>query len=312
MNLNTFLNNPKYIKVKNIKQINQYGESVNLAVAKYKRNVFFDNLWDSYPETKKARGSVFDAVTGRQIVFPMDKCFNYLENGAGIALRDDQEVSIFKKLNGFMVNLTYNSLYGWIVSTTGDAVILGNETTNKYLAWACEAITDDVKARYHAIASKSSKWLGRSYTLTYELCHPEDPHIVDEEFGLHLLCLQAEGDVHVPLDGMKVNMQKMAFVQLKELLANVQHEGFMVYSGDRLLFKMKSPYYLAKKWIQRRNGDLLWSPLYKERMDEEYYPIVQRIREAYSKDYWDGLTETEKSGIFLWAYKDIFMGEKPK
>lgn len=75
----------------------------------------------------------------------------------------------------------------------------------------------------------------------------------------------------------------------------------MVYDENGLKFKLKSPYYLAKKWVQRGGCDKVWSDRYKQRLDEEYYPIVEWLRSNFSKEQWKDMTEFEKSEAFLKA-----------
>lgn len=298
--------NPNIV-VKEKVQNTHNGGKVTLSIRKYARNVFYKNLWNQVPEALKSRGVVFDAMTGVQLVYPMDKCFNYLENDVGKRLKDTKKVVAYKKLNGFMVNLTYNSSIGWIVSTTGDALVLGNEATctNKYLLMASESITEEVK-QYYLDLSEMEDLVDCKYTVTFELCHKDDPHIVVEQLGLHPLCVQADSGLHIPLKNDLTSPIKTTLGDLKRILLNVEHEGFMVYDpSGKLLFKMKSSYYLAKKWIQRRNSNMVWSEVYKERLDEEYYPIVEFIRKGWSKEDWDSFNEEQKSEIFLCAYRSV-------
>lgn len=270
-------------------------KTVDLVVKKYKREVFFKNLWDQHPECIKARGAVF--IDGKQVVFPMDKCFNYGENNTGIDLPKDKKIVAYKKLNGFMANLTWVSDVGWVISTTGDAITLSTwrekGSENKYLNMAAKYIElSDGFAIYNNLELENGK------TLTFEVCHPDDPHIVVEEFGLHPLCYQANGKTY-PL-----NVQGERFEgtvqEILDYVKTVEHEGYMVYDADSLdlLFKLKSPYYLAKKWIQRGGVNKVWSDNYKQRIDEEYYPIIEYIRGLHSKDEWCIMSESEKSDAF--------------
>lgn len=144
-------------------------------------------------------------------------------------------------------------------------------------------------------------------TITFEVCHPNDPHIVVEEFGLHPVCYQANGKTFtLNVEGKPLHTTVQGIV---DEVKKVKHEGFMVYDTEgNLLFKLKSPFYLSKKWIQRGGAKKVWSGAYKERLDEEYYPIVQYIRVNYKKLEWDIMTEDEKSDAFLKAYQYCYGG----
>lgn len=290
------------IKSKFVTAMRMNGELLKLEVRKYDRKVFYGNLWDENPECIKARGAVF--IDGKQVVFPMDKCFNYGENGAGLNLPKHTQIVAYKKLNGFMANLTWVDNVGWIVSTTGDAmVVLPFESSytnkNEFLNMAATYMNSDGFNAYLKLIQELCKKVAvKSLTLTFEVCHPDDPHIVVEEFGLHPICYQLNGET-IPLEVQGESFEG-TIQEILDLVKSVEHEGFMVYDleGD-LLFKLKSPYYLAKKWVQRGGSKRVWSQAYKERLDEEYYPIVEHLRTLYTENDWDSLSEEFKSEAFL-------------
>jgi hypothetical protein len=69
---------------------------------------------------------------------------------------------------------------------------------------------------------------------------------------------------------------------LKNLAKECKHEGFVFYDENGVGAKIKSPYYLTSKWVARnprtdklvdRTKDI------KHQLDEEYYPLVDAIRE---------------------------------
>lgn len=298
-------------------QITMAGTETILTVKKYAREIFHNNLWNEYPEAIKNRGAVFIGDT--PVVSPMDKCFNYKENGVGLDVSDETHVNVYHKINGYMANLTYINGTGWIISTTGDAFIVGNKTENKYLTMAQQYFERFDAYAYYLELSKAVDFniveLDNQppLTITFEIVHPDDPHIVEELYGVYALCYQV-GDKHRPCFDIftvrhcvvPVRGKVTTFGEVKRELQECKHEGFMVYNlNHKLLFKLKSPYYLAKKWVQRRSADHLWSPLYKSRMEEEYYPIVVRIREKLTKEEWDALDEQGKSSLFLEVYKEL-------
>lgn len=281
-------------------QLTELGQIVDLTVKKYSREVFFDNLWNEHPECVKARGAVFHG--DRQVVFPMDKCFNYKENDVGLDMPLDTKVWAYKKLNGFMFNATFDDKIGWIFSTTGDAVVGNNPTQNKFLNWGREYFLskDFIKKYFNTCEALGHR---KNVTCTFEACHPEDVHIIVEEYGMHPLCLQVDGVSHpiVEVGFAEGDVVVCTLGELLEKVKTVKHEGFMVYDESGLKFKLKSPYYLAKKWLQRGGYDKVWSDRYKQRLDEEYYPIVEWLRGNFSKDQWKDMTEFEKSEAFLKA-----------
>lgn len=288
------------IKSKFKEQVNQNGYPFTLEIRKYDRKVFFNNLWDTDPQLVKSRGAVF--IKGVQVVHPMDKCFNYGENDSGMDIPLNSEVVAYKKLNGYMLNLTYVTGTGWIVSTTGDAIMLHSKTENKFLEMGVAYLRK--YGAFNEYIELQDELGGGELTMTFEVCHPDDPHIVVELLGLHKLCYQYGGKT-VPLnvegEPIKTTVQGI-LNQVKE----VKHEGFMVYdTNGNLLFKLKSPYYLTKKWIQRGGSKKVWSGAYKERLDEEYYPVVKYLRANFSRVEWDLMSENSRSEAFLIAYEYV-------
>jgi len=60
----------------------------------------------------------------------------------------------------------------------------------------------------------------------------------------------------------------------------VRHEGFVFYDEHNVSAKIKSPYYLTSKWVSRNpRTDKLMREDFKQQIDEEYYPLVDAIRE---------------------------------
>jgi len=59
-----------------------------------------------------------------------------------------------------------------------------------------------------------------------------------------------------------------------------KHEGFVFYHTDGRAAKIKSPYYLINKFVARNpRTDKLMRPDIKNSIDEEYYPLLQKIQE---------------------------------
>ena len=96
-------------------------------VLKYSRRVFYDNLWNDFLE--ECRGTIVDAdfnVVSR----PFTKIYNYGVETKAPVLADNTLVTAYRKVNGFMVAMTwYNN--DILVSTTGS-------TQNDYVDYAKE------------------------------------------------------------------------------------------------------------------------------------------------------------------------------
>ena len=66
-----------------------------------------------------------------------------------------------------------------------------------------------------------------------------------------------------------------------------------------MVAKMKSPYYLSKKAIQRMGLATIRTLFddtdkFKQRIDEEFYELVDDIVSCYTKESWYEFTEQEK------------------
>ena len=270
------LTNPKLVSMK------PAGDGI--FVLKYRKSVFYDNLWNDFLE--ECRGTIVDAdfnVVSR----PFTKIYNYGVEAKAPVLSDNTLVTAYRKVNGFMVAMTwYNG--DILVSTTGstqnDYVDYAKEMMLKHQCWA------DWQMEIHA---------AKGMTLMFECCHPSDPHIVPEDAGMYFLGYRENSwDSKVKMYGVKVSnwAKDYALSQLKcnyaesyvlplgELVAKskqVKHEGFVFYTVDGVSAKIKSPYYLTSKWVARnpRTDKLVnMEADIKKNLDEEYYPLVDAIR----------------------------------
>lgn len=239
-----------------------------LFIKKYKRKVFYNNLWNE--ELLESRGKVLLA-DGTIVINPFTKIFNYQENGATIP---DDEVCLFvNKINGFMAAATYVPQVGKVVvSTTGsldsDYVKLAEKYINKKLI---------KKERIKA-------------TFIFEICDSSDPHIIAEEQGIYLIGLRYLDDANkytsyvfkeLYLDEVakrlgckRPHWDIATFKQIKDYVKFSKREGVVVY-GKTTTLKLKSPYYLVSKAVARIK-DI--SKLDKTRVDEEFYPLIEYIK----------------------------------
>lgn len=272
------LNNPKLVKMR---------ESENypgLYVLKYSKKVFYDNLWNEYLE--ECRGTIVDAdfnVVSR----PFTKIYNYGIESQAPTLSSDTLVTAYRKVNGFMVAMTWHN-NDVLVSTTGS-------TSGDFVGYAKEMMLTHACWEDWRMVLCSAQGL----TLMFECVHPSDPHIVPENPGMYFLGYrQNSWDSKVKgfgvamsnhweeyaMDVLKCFVAESYVLPLGELQAKVKtvkHEGFVFYTADGISSKIKSPYYLTSKWVARNprtdklvdlNKDI------KHNLDEEYFGLVDAIR----------------------------------
>lgn len=263
---------------------------------KYSRKVMFENLWKQYPDTMHCRGHVYDNRNGNPVQNPPSKSFNYLENGWWSDVPLSTRVLAYKKYNGFMAAATmYEDQL--VVSTTGT-------TNSDYAKLAREKIM-----KFDAENRKSAMVISRNFTNVYEIVDESDPHIVDEKPGVYFL-----GDSPVyetnhfdngflpagsPIEG--------TLGDILEIVKSVEHEGFMVWSGDNLC-KVKSPYYTFKKKLMRmsaKNVDALYEKPFAvlDSFDQRWFAIGLKIKNIYGRDFWKSLTDQQRRAVIEEIYK---------
>ena len=251
-------------------------------VLKYKKRVFYDNLWNKY--IAECRGSIVDDDFNL-VSYPFTKIYNYGIEKEAPVLSDDTEVLAFRKVNGFMVACTWYK-GDVLVSTTGstdsDYVRMAKEMMLSHMSW------EDWQLAFNRTDMDS-------LTVMFECVHPSDPHIVPEKAGMYILGYRDNvwnskvGHHCSILEGMAVGFNcyvpeyyKVSLGELKQMTKECRHEGFVFYTEDGVSAKIKSPYYLTSKWVARNprtdklvdlNKDI------KHNLDEEYYPLVDAIRE---------------------------------
>jgi hypothetical protein len=272
----------KKFVLENPKLVNMRSAGEGIFVLKYSRRVFYDNLWNDFLE--ECRGTIVDAdfnVVSR----PFTKIYNYGVEAKAPVLADDVEVTAYRKVNGFMIAMTWHN-GDILISTTGS-------TANDYVEYAKEMM---VKHQPYA-DWQTELSAATGLTLMFECCHPSDPHIVPEDAGMYFLGTRENSwDSHVKMYGKGVaewarnyamSHLKCGYAEpmqvtmgvLKDLSSKVRHEGFVAYTEDGQSFKIKSPYYLTNKWVARNpRTDKLLTKEFKEQIDEEYYPLLEHIR----------------------------------
>lgn len=253
-----------------------------LSVFKYARKVFYDALWNTDPLLLEARGMVLDA-DGNKIIWPFTKVFNHHENGTELAL--DTPVIAPRKVNGFMASVTrYQDEI--LVSTTGT---LDSEFVN-YAKEMLEPLDLD--------------FVQSGYTFLFEIVHPKDPHIVEEEIGAYLIGCRRHAtggmahelglDNAADLMGAKrPEVIQGSFEDILKALKTCKHEGYMVRLADteETVMKLKSPHYLTKKFIMRMGAnkvDYMFNEkeAFLKTIDEEFYTVVCYITGLFTKEMW--------------------------
>jgi hypothetical protein len=142
---------------------------------------------------------------------------------------------IYKKLNGFLCNVSVHK-GKLIVSTTGT-------TTSNYAKLAREVVL-----KKNPILDDPSG-LPEDFTWSFEICHPSDPHVIQEKTGAHYIGYRPKNSHFYPTG-------KYLSCTLQEALEYTQKdkgEGYMVYLNDYRCCKLKSPYYVGKKKLMRMN-----------------------------------------------------------
>jgi len=251
-----------------------------LFVLKYKRNVFYDNLWD---ETLiEMRGRVIDSE-GDTVISPFTKIFNRFENGTDID-RDERVVAV-DKINGFMAGMTYvPSIDEVVISTTGS---LDSEFVT---------LAEQHLGRLKPMVKSAFLSKDLNYTWLFEIVDETDPHIIKENPGAYLIgARQNDEEVYVTdaifesvLDGAAsywgVYRPKWCvgrFSDITEAMKTYNREGVVVYGLESgISLKIKTPFYLTSKFLGRiRNEKLELLLNDKQRFiqtlkDEEFLPLI--------------------------------------
>lgn len=288
------------------------------SVIKYKREVFYKNLWNEDPEFMEARGKVVDSL-GNVIALPLRKVFNYLENDAGKELTEGSLVEVTKKINGSMFHVTATAL-GLLFGTTGSAVLGDIETENEFLKRGRDFFHQHIDALQFIKLSNGNTYI-------FEVVdNINDPHVIaGEADGLYLLSIRSlSGEMfgtdyvemnasilnHVSNKEKKLKVPSSCVLSWGELLKSIRdckHEGFMVrlWGNGEFICKLKSPYYLNKKRAQRINPEKLFSDQWREYFDDDFYATVSEIRNSFRKEDWEELSEVERSELFDKVYKNM-------
>ena len=269
----------KYVETSGL--VNMKPAGAGIFVLKYKKKVFYDNLWNEYIE--HCRGTIVDSEFNL-VSYPFQKIYNYGIEKEAPVLAPDTRVTAYRKVNGFMVSATWYK-GDILVSTTGS-------TDSPYIQMAKDMMKLHGPMSEWQLAMSNKELEGM--TVMFECVDPDDPHIIPEKPGMYVLGYRENTwgskvgynnevlrDLADMFNCYKPEVYETTVGNLVEQTKNVRHEGFVFYTEDGVSAKIKSPYYLTSKWVARNprtdklvdlNKDI------KHNLDEEYYPLVDAIR----------------------------------
>lgn len=256
---------------------------------KYHRRAMYEYLWFNEYDLMECRGHVYDSNTKELVQAAPRKSFNYKEHGVWWAAAGlDTQVEVYKKINGYMACATLHN-GELLVSTTGS-------TTSEYAQWARDLIIKDY-GLYDIIIDKDTSVL-------FEVVVPQDPHIVEERYGLHLLGMREKANGHFHPHN------PVGTMTLQEAIAMADEdrgEGFMVYRVDDKTklapCKLKTPYYVGKKKLMRmtaKNVEVMYknpndiTKLLPSMWDNAPFEILR----MFDKDQWLSFNDQQRR-VFL-------------
>lgn len=251
----------------------------DLKVIKYHNRAFYENLWDDF--LRECRGLVVDKDFNI-VSYPFTKIHNFRREAGAPEWENDKEVSVVRKVNGFMVACsTYNGEL--IVSTTGSIDSEFATLARKHITPKLENFINNViNAKMGVIPN---------YTVMFECVDESDPHIIHEEPGLYFLGMRENifgshiqfNPNHAYWNNLGVHTLPVEYKTVGEVEAELkvcEHEGFVMYDNEddvQTATKWKSPHYLIKKLFMRGNIDKLFAKDIRQTIDEEYYDLLTEI-----------------------------------
>lgn len=293
-----------------VRKNQETGEKISppdgLKIYKYAKKVHFKRLWKTNPLLEKARGLVLDDA-GNIVVHPFDKIYNYEEYDTGKDVKPEKKVYCVEKLNGFLGCISKHHFKNELLfSTTGSL-------SSDYINYIKDFIDEKTKSNLLEYFKTNNK------TLMFEVLHPKDTenHIVpysNEELGLWLIgardrVLKAKPETEENLDiiSKEINMRRpiwelSEFNEVLEKVKKSQLEGYMVRDAEtsETLMKIKTNYYLVTKFVGRmspKRVEMMFNKpeTFKEQnMEEEFYPIVDKIVKVTTKDVFLAMEQPER------------------
>ena len=249
-------------------------EKDNLVLFKYSRKAFHSGALAKDSRLLECRGHVYDKTTGSIVQTPFRKSFGYLENNWWREAKPDDIVSVYTKHNGFMAAVTdYQG--DILVTTTGSFDSPFVELAKKHLG----PIILNADHRDHLV------------TILYEICSPEDPHIVDEKPGAVFLGSRFKNGAFFP--SYNTFLGNFKFKDALKLAETATNEGFMVYhTNDKTHSspcKVKTQVYVVKKLLMRAGQERLERILSGNSVHKKYLPLLDHVRK--NKDDFHSMEE---------------------
>jgi hypothetical protein len=235
-----------------------------LKVVKYKKAVFYKNLWNA--DLEQFRGLILDE-NYNIVSYPFTKIYNFGVESQAPSFDDDERVIATRKINGFMVAIT-NFDGELLISTTG-------RVNSKFVDYAKDLLNDIIEKEVLN---------NPDYTFLFEAVHQEDPHIIPENIGLYFIgkrqkTLGSPIELCHDFSGATQAVQILnvtPFKVIRELAKEARHEGYVIYSLDRQrATKIKSKHYLISKAIARASAD----KLSRLNVDEEFFGLMAAIKQ---------------------------------
>jgi hypothetical protein len=206
------------------------------------------------------------------ITEPLPKIFNYGIEAKAPRISGEEVVLAVKKVNGFFcaVSQYKNEM---LISTTGS---LDSEFCDMARYMINTLDQDYINER-----------LDNGDTLFFEIVHENDPHIIKEQVGAYYLAHRNDGRLYTKIDnrmedaGIIIPYSYISkFKTIKENVKHIKHEGYVIYSKNGDMTKIKSPYYLVSKLLARCNNlEELMKGNIKNRVDEEYFGLIDHVKE---------------------------------
>ena len=257
---------------------------------KYHRKAMYDYLWYKIPELLECRGHLYCNTTKELVQAAPRKSFNYLERNYWSTMPLDTPVEMYKKVNGYMACATLHN-GELVVSTTGT-------TTSEYAQWAKELLLSTYRNYDMLLDDKT--------TTLFEVILPQDPHIVHERQGLHLLGVREKdtGDFYPMGAGARCTLE-----QALEIAKHDRGEGFMMYpmlpdgSYDyNNCCKLKTPYYIGKKKLMRmtaKNVEIMYKNGFETAitLPNMWYDAPRMIVSTVPKDTWLAMNDQQRRVI---------------
>lgn len=256
----------------------------NLHTFKYKSDVMYKNKWNESEFLMECRGHTYDENSGKLLVLPFRKSFNYGENGWWLNIDPITPVVMYKKYNGFMAAISNG-----ILSTTGT-------TNSDFVKMAKEYINPDISIKH------------KNFTFLYEVNHPKDQHIVEENIGVEFLGIRYNdcGKFDPHGEGIECTLQ-----QALQIAKHDRGEGYMLYLMDEdshselnyeYFCKVKSDHYRARKALIRMSSStaktILQTELYKYQqkmnLPDNFKLYAELLLNKISVDDWISFTSEQR------------------